>query len=39
VVINKPAGMVVHPAPGITVGDVVNGKPAHCGIDPSGVGG
>lgn len=39
VVINKPAGMVVHPAPGTPSGTLVNALLAHCGSDLSGVGG
>jgi 23S rRNA pseudouridine1911/1915/1917 synthase len=39
VVINKPAGMVVHPAPGSPSGTLVNALLAHCGDDLSGVGG
>lgn len=39
VVINKPAGMVVHPAPGTPSGTLVNALLAHCGDDLSGVGG
>ncbi|MFK7745965.1 MAG: RluA family pseudouridine synthase [Roseobacter sp.] len=39
VVINKPAGMVVHPAPGTPSGTLVNALLAHCGADLSGVGG
>ncbi|QJF50697.1 RluA family pseudouridine synthase [Roseobacter ponti] len=39
VVINKPAGMVVHPAPGSPSGTLVNALLAHCGADLSGVGG
>ncbi len=38
-VINKPAGMVVHPAPGTPSGTLVNALLAHCGTDLSGVGG
>lgn len=38
-VINKPAGMVVHPAPGSPSGTLVNALMAHCGDDLSGVGG
>ncbi|MBN2070896.1 MAG: RluA family pseudouridine synthase [Candidatus Krumholzibacteriota bacterium] len=37
-VINKKAGMVVHPAPGNRTGTLVNALLAHCG-DLSGVGG
>lgn len=39
VVVNKPAGMVVHPAPGTPSGTLVNALLAHCGNDLSGVGG
>lgn len=39
IVINKPAGMVVHPAPGTPSGTLVNALLAHCGADLSGVGG
>ncbi|WP_298842585.1 RluA family pseudouridine synthase [uncultured Roseobacter sp.] len=39
IVINKPAGMVVHPAPGSPDGTLVNALLAHCGADLSGVGG
>ena len=39
IVINKPAGMVVHPAPGTPSGTLVNGLIHHCGDDLSGVGG
>ena len=39
VVVNKPAGMVVHPAPGSPGGTLVNALLAHCGDDLSGVGG
>jgi len=39
VVVNKPAGMVVHPAPGSPTGTLVNALIAHCGADLSGVGG
>jgi 23S rRNA pseudouridine1911/1915/1917 synthase len=39
VVVNKPAGMVVHPAPGSPSGTLVNALLAHCGDDLSGVGG
>ena len=39
VVINKPAGMVVHPAPGTPSGTLVNALLHHCGNDLSGVGG
>ncbi len=39
IVVNKPAGMVVHPAPGSPSGTLVNALLAHCGDDLSGVGG
>ena len=39
IVVNKPAGMVVHPAPGTPSGTLVNALLAHCGGDLSGVGG
>ncbi len=39
VVVNKPAGMVVHPAPGSPSATLVNALLAHCGDDLSGVGG
>lgn len=39
IVINKPAGMVVHPAPGTPGGTLVNALLHHCGADLSGVGG
>ncbi len=39
VVVNKPAGMVVHPAPGTPSGTLVNALLAHCGDELSGVGG
>ncbi len=39
IVINKPAGMVVHPAPGTPSGTLVNALMAHCGENLSGVGG
>ncbi|MBI1416138.1 MAG: RluA family pseudouridine synthase [Limimaricola sp.] len=39
VVIDKPAGMVVHPAPGSPGGTLVNALIAHCGDSLSGVGG
>ncbi|MEM8632530.1 MAG: RluA family pseudouridine synthase [Pseudomonadota bacterium] len=39
IVVNKPAGMVVHPAPGTPSGTLVNALLAHCGNDLSGVGG
>ncbi|THH35672.1 RluA family pseudouridine synthase [Aliishimia ponticola] len=39
IVVNKPAGMVVHPAPGTPSGTLVNALMAHCGDSLSGVGG
>jgi 23S rRNA pseudouridine1911/1915/1917 synthase len=39
IVVNKPVGMVVHPAPGTPSGTLVNALLAHCGDDLSGVGG
>ncbi|PTN03688.1 ribosomal large subunit pseudouridine synthase D [Rhodovulum imhoffii] len=39
VVVNKPAGMVVHPAPGAPSGTLVNALLAHCGQSLSGIGG
>ncbi|MDQ2091982.1 RluA family pseudouridine synthase [Marimonas arenosa] len=39
VVINKPAGLVVHPAPGTPGGTLVNALLHHCGQSLSGVGG
>ncbi len=39
IVVNKPAGMVVHPAPGSPSGTLVNALLHHCGKDLSGVGG
>ncbi|MEM9978557.1 MAG: RluA family pseudouridine synthase [Cyanobacteria bacterium P01_D01_bin.2] len=38
-VVNKPAGMVVHPAPGHPRGTLVNAILAHCGEQLTGVGG
>jgi 23S rRNA pseudouridine1911/1915/1917 synthase len=38
VVVDKPAGLVVHPAPGHPTGTLVNGLLHHCG-DLAGVGG
>ncbi|MBC6442157.1 MAG: RluA family pseudouridine synthase [Rhodobacteraceae bacterium] len=38
-VINKPAGMVVHPAPGTPSGTLVNAILHHCGDRLSGIGG
>jgi len=39
IVVHKPAGMVVHPAPGTPYGTLVNALIAHCGDTLSGIGG
>ena len=39
IVINKPVGMVVHPAPGNYDQTLVNGLLAHCGSSLAGIGG
>ena len=39
IVINKPAGIVVHPAAGHASGTLVNALLAHCGSSLSGIGG
>ena len=39
IVIDKPAGMVVHPAPGSRSGTLVNALLAHCAGSLSGIGG
>lgn len=39
VVVNKPRGMVVHPAPGHASGTLVNALLWHCGDSLSGIGG
>ncbi|HOP18877.1 MAG TPA: RluA family pseudouridine synthase [Parvularculaceae bacterium] len=39
IVVNKPAGLVVHPASGNWSGTLVNALIAHCGATLSGVGG
>ncbi|TCP62932.1 ribosomal large subunit pseudouridine synthase D [Rhodovulum bhavnagarense] len=39
IVVNKPVGMVVHPAPGNSSGTLVNALLAHCGDSLSGIGG
>ena len=39
IVVDKPAGMVVHPAPGSPAGTLVNALLYHCGDTLSGVGG
>ena len=38
-VLNKQAGMVVHPAPGNPDGTLVNALIAHCGVSLTGIGG
>lgn len=38
-IINKPAGLVVHPAPGNMSGTLVNAVLAHCGDQLTGIGG
>lgn len=39
IVVNKPAGMVVHPAPGSPTGTLVNALLHHCADSLSGIGG
>ena len=39
IVVNKPRGMVVHPAPGHSDGTLVNALLYHCGDSLSGIGG
>lgn len=39
IVINKPPGLVVHPAPGNLTGTLVNALIAHCGNSLKGIGG
>lgn len=39
IVVNKPRGMVVHPAPGHPDGTLVNALMHHCGASLSGIGG
>ncbi len=39
IVVNKPVGMVVHPAPGTPHGTLVNALLHHCGDTLSGIGG
>ena len=39
IVIDKPSGLTVHPAPGQADGTLVNALLAHCGDDLSGIGG
>ena len=39
IVIDKPAGMAAHPAPGTPDGTLVNALLAHCGASLSGIGG
>ena len=39
IIVNKPAGLVVHPAPGNMSGTLVNAVLAHCGEQLLGIGG
>jgi 23S rRNA pseudouridine1911/1915/1917 synthase len=39
IVVDKPAGMVVHPAPGSLTGTLVNALLYHCGSSLAGIGG
>jgi 23S rRNA pseudouridine1911/1915/1917 synthase len=39
IILNKPIGLVVHPAPGHEGGTLVNALLAHCGDDLAGIGG
>ncbi len=39
IVVDKPAGLVVHPGPGNDTGTLVNALIAHCGDSLSGIGG
>ena len=39
IVVNKPSGLVVHPAPGHPDGTLVNALLFHCGASLSGIGG
>ena len=39
IVVNKPVGLVVHPAPGSTNGTLVNALLYHCGETFAGIGG
>lgn len=39
IVVNKPAGMAVHPGPGVPDGTLVNALLHHCGASLSGIGG
>ncbi|MGD9537061.1 MAG: pseudouridine synthase [Alphaproteobacteria bacterium] len=39
IVVDKPPGMAVHPAPGTPAGTLVNALIAHCGASLSGIGG
>lgn len=39
IVVNKPAGLVVHPAPGNPDSTLVNALLAHCGSELTGIGG
>ena len=39
IVVDKPAGMAAHPAPGCETGTLVNALLSHCGASLSGIGG
>lgn len=39
IILDKPAGLVVHPAPGNETGTLVNALLGHCGDDLEGIGG
>lgn len=39
IIVNKPAGLVVHPAPGQETGTLVNALLHHCGKELTGIGG
>ncbi|MGB6116828.1 MAG: RluA family pseudouridine synthase [Mesorhizobium sp.] len=39
IVVNKPAGLVVHPGAGNPTGTLVNALISHCGVSLSGIGG
>ena len=39
IVLNKPSGLVVHPAPGSVTGTLVNALINHCGASLTGIGG
>ena len=39
IIVNKPKGMVVHPAPGHYTGTLVNALLYHCGGELSGING